>query len=141
MKVKHCCQSCGGVMAVHDHGSYQEIKDCLTGMKALCPECASWSGDPAAAEADAGRRCTQMGTEICPQCENRGPHVAIMYGPNGCRETVRACDFCGGVRNQRPSPALQPPYDDPIKLPSSRSLEQLLPLGSQACARADILDF
>jgi hypothetical protein len=38
-----------------------------------------------------------MGTETCPSCNNQGPHVAVMCGPNGCRETIRACDFCGGL--------------------------------------------
>lgn len=37
-----------------------------------------------------------MGTETCPQCSGQPQHVAIMCGPNGCRETVRSCDFCGG---------------------------------------------
>jgi hypothetical protein len=56
MKVKHCCQSCGEVLVVHEHSSYQEIKECLAGMKALCPECASWPGCPCAQETDAGRK-------------------------------------------------------------------------------------
>ncbi len=38
-----------------------------------------------------------MGTETCPSCNNQGPHIAVMCGPNGCRETIRACDFCGGL--------------------------------------------
>ena len=38
-----------------------------------------------------------MGTETCPSCNNHGPHLAVMCGPNGCRETMRACDFCGGL--------------------------------------------
>ena len=38
-----------------------------------------------------------MGTETCPSCNNHGPHLAVMYGLNGCRETMRACDFCGGL--------------------------------------------
>ena len=38
-----------------------------------------------------------MGTETCPSCNNRGPHLAVLYGPNGCHETMRACDFCGGL--------------------------------------------
>ena len=44
MQITHTCQSCNEVMAVHEHASYQEIKDCLRGMKALCPECSSWPG-------------------------------------------------------------------------------------------------
>jgi helix-turn-helix protein len=38
-----------------------------------------------------------MGTETCPSCNNGGPHLAVLCGPNGCRETMRACDFCGGL--------------------------------------------
>jgi Helix-turn-helix len=38
-----------------------------------------------------------MGTETCPSCNNQGPHLAVLCGPNGCRETIRACDFCGGL--------------------------------------------
>ena len=53
MEIKHVCQSCGEVMAVHEHGSWQEVKDCLAGMRALCRECASWPGCPSAG-ADAG---------------------------------------------------------------------------------------
>jgi hypothetical protein len=54
MEIKHVCQSCGAVMAVHNHGSYQEMKDCLAGMNALCAECASYPGSPSA-RADAGQ--------------------------------------------------------------------------------------
>lgn len=42
MTIKHCCQACGEVMAVHFHNSYQAIKDCLAGMKALCNDCRTW---------------------------------------------------------------------------------------------------
>jgi hypothetical protein len=38
-----------------------------------------------------------MGTETCPSCNNQGPHRAVLCGPNDCRETMRACDFCGGL--------------------------------------------
>jgi hypothetical protein len=38
-----------------------------------------------------------MGTETCPSCNNQGPHLAVLCGPNGCRETMRSCDFCGGL--------------------------------------------
>jgi hypothetical protein len=38
-----------------------------------------------------------MGTEICPSCNNQGPHLAVLCGPDGCRETMRACNFCGGL--------------------------------------------
>lgn len=44
-----------------------------------------------------GQEVETMGTETCPSCNNRGPHVALMCGPQGCRETIRACDFCGGL--------------------------------------------
>lgn len=54
MEVKHCCVGCGEVMEVHEHASYQEIKDCLTGMYALCAQCAGWPGSPSA-RADAGQ--------------------------------------------------------------------------------------
>jgi hypothetical protein len=46
MEIKHVCQSCGEIMAVHEHSNYQEVKDCLRGMKPLCGECASWPGCP-----------------------------------------------------------------------------------------------
>jgi hypothetical protein len=58
MQIKHCCADCGEVMAVHEHASYQEIKDCLAGMRALCAACRSWSGSPCA-NADAGTPLTQ----------------------------------------------------------------------------------
>jgi hypothetical protein len=45
-KSVHVCQSCGAVMAVNFHSSYQEVKDCLRGMKALCTECSSCLGSP-----------------------------------------------------------------------------------------------
>jgi hypothetical protein len=31
LQIKHVCQSCGGVMAVHEHANYQQVKDCLAG--------------------------------------------------------------------------------------------------------------
>jgi hypothetical protein len=55
MEVKHCCGDCGEVIAVHEHNSWEQIKDCQAGMRALCAECASWPGCRAAG-ADAGRR-------------------------------------------------------------------------------------
>jgi hypothetical protein len=45
-QIKHVCQSCGEVMAEHEHSSWQEIKDCLAGMRALCPDCDSWPACP-----------------------------------------------------------------------------------------------
>lgn len=35
--------------------------------------------------------------ETCPQCEGSPHHMTIIYGPNGCRETILSCDFCGGM--------------------------------------------
>jgi hypothetical protein len=55
MEVKHCCADCGEVIVVHEHSSWQEIKDCQAGMRALCASCSSWPGSPSA-RADAGRR-------------------------------------------------------------------------------------
>ena len=46
IEIKHVCESCGEVMAVHEHESWQEVKDCLAGMRALCRECGSWPGGP-----------------------------------------------------------------------------------------------
>jgi hypothetical protein len=46
VEVTHCCIDCGQVMAVHEHSSYQEIKDCLAGMRPLCDAYRSWSGCP-----------------------------------------------------------------------------------------------
>jgi hypothetical protein len=58
MEIRHVCQPCGELMAVHEHESWQEVKDCLAGMRALCRECASWPGCPSAG-ADAGIDGTQ----------------------------------------------------------------------------------
>src|SRR5215472_18138850 len=38
-----------------------------------------------------------MGTETCPSCNNQGPFLAVVSDPTGCHETMRACDFCGGL--------------------------------------------
>jgi hypothetical protein len=46
MQIKHCCADCGEVLAVHEHLSWQEIKDCQAGMRALCDSCRSWPGCP-----------------------------------------------------------------------------------------------
>ncbi len=54
--IKYCCADCGEVIVVHFHNSWQEIKDCQRGMRALCDACRSWPGCPSAREADAGRR-------------------------------------------------------------------------------------
>jgi len=37
------------------------------------------------------------GTETCPQCDGSPQHVAIICGLQSCRETIRTCDFCGGL--------------------------------------------
>jgi hypothetical protein len=47
----------------------------------------------------------------------------------------------GDEVEERTSPAVEPPHDDPIKFPPASSPDQLFALGPQACARADILDF
>jgi len=41
-------------------------------------------------------------TETCPSCENRGPAYTIACSVNDagggqCRESLSACDFCGGL--------------------------------------------
>jgi hypothetical protein len=54
LEIKHVCQSCGEVMAVHEHASYQEIKDCQAGMR-LCRECASWPGCPLPTDGQRGQ--------------------------------------------------------------------------------------
>jgi hypothetical protein len=56
--IKHCCSDCGEVLAVHEHANYQEVKDCLAGMKALCNECASWPGVPLPQERKQGQEVT-----------------------------------------------------------------------------------
>ncbi len=56
LEIKHCCADCGEVIVVHEHSSWQQIKDCRAGMRALCTECRSWPGCPSAEAADAGRR-------------------------------------------------------------------------------------
>jgi Helix-turn-helix len=38
-----------------------------------------------------------METETCPQCEGTPQHVAVMCSADGSRETIRACEFCGGL--------------------------------------------
>jgi hypothetical protein len=37
------------------------------------------------------------GNRYLSRCNNEGPHLAVRCGPNGCRETMRACDFCGSL--------------------------------------------
>jgi hypothetical protein len=55
MDIKHVCQSCGELLAVHFHRSYQEIKDCLTGMKPVCANCDCWPGCPLPSEGTRGQ--------------------------------------------------------------------------------------
>jgi hypothetical protein len=43
-----------------------------------------------------------MESETCPRCENRGPAYTIACsvdeaGGGQCRESLSACDFCGGL--------------------------------------------
>jgi hypothetical protein len=45
---------------------------------------------------------TQRETETCPSCNNQGPAYAIACtvneaGGGHCRESLMACDFCGGL--------------------------------------------
>jgi len=56
MEIKHCCADCGEVIAVHQHSSWQEIKDCQAGMRALCAACSSVRSGTRSIVADAGRR-------------------------------------------------------------------------------------
>ena len=54
MQIEHVCQSCGEVMAVHEHSNYQQVKECLAGMRALCDECSlELARMPAAQEREA----------------------------------------------------------------------------------------
>jgi hypothetical protein len=46
MQIKHVCPSCGELLVVHEHSSWQEIKDCDVGRRALCDACRSWLGCP-----------------------------------------------------------------------------------------------
>ena len=41
-RIVHVCVACGAILAVHSNSNYREVKECLTGMKALCLECDSW---------------------------------------------------------------------------------------------------
>ncbi len=59
MEVKHVCLDCGDVIAVHEHSSWQQIKECQAGMKALCPACASWPGCPLPPERMRGQEVTR----------------------------------------------------------------------------------
>ena len=54
-RVVHVCESCGTLLAVHNHRSYAEVKACVRGMRPLCPECASWPGSECTLPAE-GRR-------------------------------------------------------------------------------------
>jgi hypothetical protein len=46
MEIKHCCTSCFTVIAVHQHASWEEIKECQAALGELCAECRSWPGCP-----------------------------------------------------------------------------------------------
>jgi hypothetical protein len=53
--VRRVCAACGELLAVHEHASYQEVKDCLAGIKPLWPMCASWPGCPLPQERKQGQ--------------------------------------------------------------------------------------
>ena len=55
MEIKHVCCDCGAVLAVHQHGSYQEVKTCLAGMRPLCDACHSWPGCQLPSQGTRGR--------------------------------------------------------------------------------------
>jgi hypothetical protein len=44
--VVHVCVGCGEKMVVHQHSSWQAIKTCDAGRRALCDQCASWPECP-----------------------------------------------------------------------------------------------
>ena len=54
--VRYVCAACGELLAVHEHASYQEVKDCLAAIKPLCPTCASRPGCPCRKRGSRGRR-------------------------------------------------------------------------------------
>jgi hypothetical protein len=54
MEVRHVCESCGELLAVHYHSSYAEVKACRRGMKPLCAQCASYPGCPLPSEGTRG---------------------------------------------------------------------------------------
>ena len=60
MEIKHCCADCGAVLAVHEHDSYQEVKDCLAGMRSLCDVCHSWPGCPLPPERERRQEVKQL---------------------------------------------------------------------------------
>jgi hypothetical protein len=55
MQIKHCCADCGEVMAVHEHSSWQEVKDCRRGMRPLCDECRRFPRCPLPSEGMRGQ--------------------------------------------------------------------------------------
>jgi len=59
MQIKHCCADCGEVLAVHEHNSYQEVKDCLASMRPLCDVCCHWPGCPLPPEREHGQQVKQ----------------------------------------------------------------------------------
>ena len=54
MKMMHCCGDCGEIMAVPEHSSWQEIKDCDRTQRALCDARRSWPGSPLPTEGTRG---------------------------------------------------------------------------------------
>ena len=59
MQIKHRCADCGEMLAVHEHNSYQEVKDCLVGMRPLCDVCRHWPGCPLPPEREHGQEVKQ----------------------------------------------------------------------------------
>ena len=55
MHIKHVCASCGELMEIHGHSSWQEIKDCDRNRRALCDACRSWPGCPLPPERTRGQ--------------------------------------------------------------------------------------
>ena len=55
MEVKHCCAGCGEIMAVHEHSSWQEIKDRDRNRRALCDAGRSWPRCPLPQERTRGQ--------------------------------------------------------------------------------------
>jgi hypothetical protein len=111
LEIKHACQSCGEVMAVHKHASYQEVKDCLAGMKPLCSSRASWPGCPFPMLGRGGRRITMSdvvealkrlgpwnvvdGAELCRACDGLSPALGFRRTASGeLEECMVNCSVC-----------------------------------------------
>jgi hypothetical protein len=55
LQIKHCCEDCGAVLAVHEHANYQQVKDCRATMRPLCDECRRFPGSPLPSEGTRGQ--------------------------------------------------------------------------------------